>query len=326
MKKRCVILILDMVAGHWDEAHPAVPSTGLRPPNVKDYAAAGLLPEFARGMREGVFVPAWNRGICNTPHGQKYLASGTYRTRSVPGLDPYWRMEEGLEARTILSACKRTFPDGLVGGFGSDAWMQTGWWKAADCTLSFGSYFSDFLTSQRCFAWMSANPQWKMTLLYLSQFDQTGRCPISGPDHSYTKDKHHSLLHLDRLLWQVRAFLEESGWWQETVLFIGSDHGCHVGCDVAVQEGRQRGVAEAELVNYCSDHQAPYDCLAWDFARNAASARRSDCARRTLFMATGGGLDPALHGRSVEGEIIDFPATIASVMGIDFPCEGRALF
>lgn len=119
-----------MLAGHWQEGI-VVPSTGLPPLNVESYAQEGLIPAFRRCMEEGTFVRAWNRGICTTPYGQRYLCSGSYRVRAMASEDPYWRIVEGIEPPTILDACTKTFPDGKTAAFGSDAWMQTGWWKAA---------------------------------------------------------------------------------------------------------------------------------------------------------------------------------------------------
>ncbi|HBE03197.1 MAG: hypothetical protein A2096_05015 [Spirochaetes bacterium GWF1_41_5] len=325
MKNRCLILILDMVAGHWD-ADITTPLTGLEPPNILGYVNAGKLPVFKECMEKGIFVNSWNMGICNTPHGQKYLASGTYKTKSEPGGNPYWKMINGLDSPTILSSCKLAYPQGKVAAFGSDAWMQSGWWKAPDCTMGWGSYFSDFLTSQHAFNWMQANPDWKMTLLYLAQYDKTGNCPLFKKDAAYTNDKHHSLLQLDKYLWQIKLFLEEMNWWDETWLFIGSDHGCHYGCDVAVAEGRKRGIPEQDLSNYCANHQEPYDCFSWDFKKNQSSGKRLDCARRTLFIISGGALDKTLHGQKISrGEIIDFAPTIASAMGIDFKADGKSL-
>ncbi|MDD2707395.1 MAG: hypothetical protein PHV34_05240 [Verrucomicrobiae bacterium] len=323
--QRAFILILDMLAGHW-AGKTTVPATGLPPPNVWGYAQAGKLPAFQDCIENGTFVKAWNKGNCNTPYGQKYLASGTYETRSVPGVDPYCLMVQGAEKETILSACKRKYPAGKVAAFGSDAWMQTGWWKATDCTMGWGSYYSDFLTSQQCFKWMLENPEWKMVLLYLPQYDLTGNCPVMGKDTAYTKDKHHSLLQLDRFLWMVKTFLQEKNWWNETGLFIGSDHGCHYGCDAAVKAGRKKGVPEKELSNYCSNHEPPYDCLVWDFEKNKPSKQRSDCCRRTTFIAGGGAWPARMRGKIVEqGEIIDFSPTIADFMKIKLPADGRSL-
>lgn len=324
-KQRAFILILDMLAGHWVKDSIA-PATKLPPVNVLDYSEAGLLPAFKDTIDKGVFVHAWNKGTCNTPHGQKYLASGTYKSKSVPGLDPYWKMLEGADCETILSACKKSFPEGKVAGFGSDAWMQSGWWKAPDCTMGWGSYYSDLLTSQHCFKWMLENPDWNMALLYLAQYDKTGNCPLYKKDAKYTEDKHHSIIELDKYLWLVKKFLQEKGWWDETYLFIGSDHGCHYGCDVAVKEGRKRGIPEKDLQNYCSNHQDPYDCYVWDFKKNKASKTKSDCARRVTFMVSGGKLGKKYHGKKINyGEIIDFAPTIASMMGIKFKSDGKPL-
>ncbi len=323
---RALLLILDMVAGHWPEG-VRVPGSDLPPPNVLGYARAGLLPAFAEAMEHGVYAYCWNRGVCNTPHGMRYLASGSYQAKARPlGDKLHWGFTEIDDTPTILTSCKAAFPEQKVAAFGSDAWMQTGWWKAADCTMGWGSYFSDFLTMQNAFAWMQANHDWKMVLLYLAQYDKTGNCPIRRQGAAYTEDKHHSLLQLDRYLWMVKMFLRESGWWEETHLCIASDHGCHVGCEVAVAEGRERGIPEQELANYCSNHQEPYDCRAWDFEHDRQLETRTDGPRRTLFMLTGGALAQGHHGRVVpEAEIIDFAPTVAGLMDISHDAQGGTI-
>lgn len=325
MENRAFILIFDMLAGHWDE-EVIVPATGLQPPNVFGYVKSGLLPTFRECMDKGVFVYAWNMGTCNTPYGQKYLATGSYKTRSVPGEGPFWIMVEGVERRTILTACKMKYPNKKVAAFGSAAWMQTGWWKAQDCTMGWGSYFSDFLTMQYCFKWMLENPDWKIVLLYLAQFDLTGNCPVFQAGAPYTKDKHHSLLELDKYLWMVKKFLTEHGWWPETFLFIGSDHGCHVGCNVAVKEAIEKGLPPEQLTNYCSNHQPPFDCYLWDFAGHTPTQKRIDCCRRITFLFTGGALPAEYHGKVIpRAEIIDFASTIAKLMEIDLGGDGNSV-
>ncbi len=324
--KRTLLLIMDMVSGHAAEREPS-PVTGLCYPNADGYMQAGLLPNFQEVRRRGVFVRAWNRQICNTPHGMRYLASGSYRAKASPAPDQvFWQFDEIAPIPTILAACKQTHPEGRVAAFGSEAWMQTGWWKAQDCTMGWGSYYSDYLTMQHALAWMLDNPDWKMVLLYLAQYDQTGNCPLKKDGAAYTQDKHHSLLQLDRYLWCVCHFLQEKGWWDDTFLMIASDHGCHVGCDIAVQEGRGRGIAEADLANYCSNHQAPFDCTAWDFTKNRPTDIRVDDCRRTLFMVGGGALPAVHHGLEVpEAEIIDFAPTVASLLDIPMQTDGKAL-
>ena len=326
-KIRGLILILDMLAGHWAE-DVVVPSTGLPPPNVIGYVKAGKLPNFRECIEKGIFVYSWNKGICNTPHGMKYLASGTYKikARVKKGDRLYWEFVEGRGKETILSACKKKYPKDKVASFGSDSWMQTGWWKAPDCTMGWGSYFSDFLTAEYALNWMLNNPDWKMVLLYLAEYDKTGNCPVFKKDAGYTEDKHHSLLQLDKYLWMVKTFLEERGWWKETYLFIGSDHGCHYGCNVAVEEGIKRGIPQKELSNYCSNHQEPHNCYLWDFEKNKATDKRSDCSRRTTFIISGGALSTNFQGKTIKyGEIIDFSPTIAKLMGIDFPSDGKSV-
>jgi len=324
--KRALLFITDMVAGHWVEG-VTIPTTGLAPPNVHDYMDAGLLPTFSEVRENGVFAFAWNRGICNTPHGMRYLASGSYRAKASPmGNKLNWKFDEIAPIPTILDACKASHPDGKVAAFGSDAWMQTGWWKARDCTMGWGSYYSDFLTSQYAMNWMLNNPDWQMVLLYLAQYDVTGNCPVYKEGAAYMEDKHHSIQQLDRYLWVVKTFLEEKGWWDETVLCIASDHGCHVGCNVAVANGRKKGVPEAELPGYCDNHGAPHDCFVWDFEKNTVSDTRCDDCRRTLFMLGGGALEEAQRGKEMaEAEIIDFAPTVAKLMEVELETDGKSV-
>ena len=317
-----------MLAGHWADRVLA-PPTGLPPPNIDGYVRAGLLPNFSKAIGTGVFVKCWNRGQCITPLAMKYLASGSYDVEAAPtGSEPYWAFSKGGDLPTISSACKNTYPNRKVASFGSDAWMQSGWWKAPDCTMgSFQSYYSDFLTMQQCLAWLCANPDWSLVLLYLSQYDKTGNCPLLKKDAAYTEDKHHSIQRVDHYLGDVMLFLEESGLWDETILVVASDHGCHYGCDVTVREAREHGIPENVLPNYCGSHQAPWDCLVWDFERARVTEQRSDCARRTTFILTGGALSAEQKaGARPEAEIVDVPATIADVLAINLDCEGRSIF
>ena len=324
-KKRGLILILDMLAGHWDE-NVIVPSTGLQPPNVMGYVNAGKLPNFQKCIEKGTFVYSLNKEECNTRYGQKYLASGTYKVKCIPATSPFVKMTEGQDKETILYSCKKTYPEGKTASFGSDAWMQTGWWKAPDTTYGWGSYFSDFLTTQYCFKWMLENPDWNMVLLYLAEYDKTGNCPVFEKDAAYTKDKHHSLLQLDKFIWMVKTFLKEKGWWDETYVFIGSDHGCHYGCNIAVEEGIKRGIPKTELSNYYSNHQDPHNCYLWDFEKNKITDKRIDGCRRTTFIVSGGALAPGFRGKTIKyGEIIDFSPTIAKLMGIDFSGDGKSV-
>ncbi len=323
MNKRAFILIFDMLAGHWNE-DVIVPSTQLPPPNVMGYVKNNQLPAFKESIQEALFVNAWNKGTCCTSYGQKYLASGTYDIQVEPATTPYVKLAKGMESETILYACKKKYPEGKIASFGSDAWMQSGWWKAPDATYGWGSYFSDILTAQTSFKWMLSNPDWKMLLLYLAQYDMTGNCPVYMKNGSKWKDKHHSIIYIDKILWLVKEFLKENGWWEDSYLFIGSDHGCHYGCEVSVEEGRKRGIPEEELINYCSNHQAPYECRQWDFNLNKVSETASNCAQRITFIIDGGALRQDLRNRKIPyAEIIDFAPTIAKFMDIQFSSCGK---
>lgn len=324
-EKRSFILIFDMLAGHWDEK-ACVPTIQLPYPNVMSYAKKNILPTFKECIESGIFVYAWNKGICNTPYGQKYLASGTYEVKAERSIDPYWKFIKGIYTPTILSACKRQYPGYKIGSFGSDAWMQTGWWKASEATFGWGSYYSDFLTMQHCFKWMRENPDWKMVLLYLSQYDMTGNVPVFKEKAAYTEDKYHSIIQLDRYLWMITTFLQETNWWKETYLSIGSDHGCHCGCNVAVEEALNRGIPPAKIPNYCSNHQEPHDCYIWNFKKNEITGERIDGCRRITFIISGGALPASSRGKIIDdGEIIDFSPTIAKFLEIDFSSDGKSV-
>jgi len=124
----------------------------------------------------------------------------------------------------------------------------------------------------------------------------------------------------------VKTFLKENGMWEETYLFIGSDHGCHYGCNVAVEEGQRRGIDEESLSNYCSNHQEPHDCYLWDFEKKEVTNKRIDGCRRITFIVSGGILSNNMRGKIVQyGEIIDFAPTIAKLMEIDFLSDGKSV-
>ena len=323
--KRAFILIPDMMAGHWADGSVS-PITKLPYPNVLGYQKAGLLPTFDYCMKNGIYAYSWNYGTCNTFYAQRYLATGVYDSGFVFTEGPGPQVAINYNKETILQACKRTYPDQKIASFASECWTDTGWWKAADCTMGFGSYYSDFITTQSAFNWMMSNSDWNMVLLYLAQYDLTSDCPVYEENAAYTKDKHHSLLEFDRYLWMVKTFIQEQGWWDDTYLFIGSDHGCHVGCDAAVAKARELGVPEEDISNYCTNHHTPFDCYVWDFEKNEATDKRSDCCRRTTFIVSGGALAPEHHGKIIEkADIIDFAPTIADAMNIDFKADGRSV-
>jgi arylsulfatase A-like enzyme len=151
--------------------------------------------------------------------------------------------------------------------------------------------------------------------------DGVSLCPSYTPDPpaDCRKTKDAYIRHLDEIVAEMIEFISEDGGWDRTLIVIASDHGYHAGCTTAKAKG-------AKSANYCADHPTPYDCFVYDFAKDRPTEVRSDCARRTTCIISGGALAPALRGSIVEkAEIIDVAPTVADAMGVPFPCEGRSL-
>lgn len=330
--KRTFILIIDQLMGHCHERSPILPGTGLQPPNVMSYAKAGMLPEFNECIKNGLFVYSWNNRKTHTPYAQKYLAQGSYRMKMKFGDDSIdrWELLEGHNRKTILSACKERYPQCKTASFGGSNFEKTGWWRACDCSMGFSSP-NDFLFTQYCFKWMLENHNWKMVLLLLPQYDITACCPVvrkgAYSGNPLLKDKHSAILEIDKYLWMIRRFLKEKGWWDDSYLFIGSDHGLHIGCDDAVKSARETGVPEDQLWNHAGAHaSAPTECVLWDYERNRPTRIRNDCPRRHTFIISGGALPNKHRGKTIEkAEIIDFAPTIAKLMDIELPCDGKSV-
>lgn len=330
--KRVVLLIIDQLAGHWAEG-VTVPSTGLAPPNVTDYVAAGLLPNFAGAIQEGLWVKRpMNQGVCMTPYALRYIAAGRYDTASIK--------------KTPLSlTCAGQFPTFLValvhgnpaakkrtvkvGTFGSSEWINRGWLASPYFHVGLPGYFDDLREMEEyAFPWMQANPDWTCSLIYLPQHDNFKRgSPIWRRNpRTYNEDKHHHLTdYVDGYVGAVTRFLKENGWWQETLLVVGSDHAYHSGCSACPVPPEKKNDPEYRF-NHIFDHQGPYDCKLWDSQKNHTTRKLSECCRRITLLLTGGGLPKRFRGTSLDtAEIIDMAPTVMGYLGIPFECDGRDL-
>lgn len=335
--KRCLLLIVDQLAGHWAEG--VTTSAGYPPPNVKDYHERGLIPNISSCIKGGLWVERpLNQGECHTAHGIRYLAAGEYTTRV-----DHDEFIKGGQQETMIQAFERTQDTDWIGRkvacFGSACWVKPGWLHTRGHEVGLTGFYPDRATiNDYVVPWMSSNEDWELIVLYLAEHDLTATSSgtpvyLEKPSH-YVCDKHHHLVeNVDTDVGRVVSFLQEKKFWDETILVIASDHAYHLGCDIA-SPALNPPIGPRMGTDRCWDHvassdaqgAAAYNCNVWDFENNRPSASVSDCCRRTTFIITGGGLEPSWRDRSIaEAEIIDVPATIAHLMGFEFPCQGNSI-
>jgi len=321
---RVLLLIIDQLAGHWAPGVSA--AEGVPPANVWDYARLGLTPTFRRLIEEGLFCFAWNMGVCDTPHGMKYLATGRYDCA------PYWTQRGGwpyyprTEAQPgpvgLFEFAQHYRPDSIRPAvFTTDHWIAPGYFYTAGYPVALPAYHPDEETWFR-FArpYLARRREWNLVCIYFPVMDSVSHCPSYQRASPHPRSSKHSyMLHLDRILSDVVGFLRSEGFWDETLLILASDHGYHAACSVA----RSMGV---RTPNWCCDHPPPYDCEVWDFDRDAGTGRYSGGPRRVLLLVSGGALDARLRGRVLRcAEIIDVAATIADALDVPYECEGTSV-
>jgi len=312
--KRILYLVIDQMAGHWAEG---VKVHGDLPPvNIKGYHELGLIPTFSSLINEGIWVKEpWNRGICNTTNGMRYLATGSY----VGGGD-------GKEARPqqegLFEYAARIHSHRIkAAAFTTAAWVYPGYFYNTQYFNGLsGFYPDDSMWYDFALPWLRQNPAWNLVHVYFSTFDTILCCPSYWPHSPHVKaNKHAYILHLDGLLDSVVGYLKYKDLWEETYLVVASDHGYHLGCNVAYE-------ASAPMVNWCSDHAAPYDCEIWDFDAKRTTGSYSGGPRRTTFFVSGGAVPKQWRGSTIEtAEIIDVIPTIADLMQIDYTSEGSSI-
>ena len=326
MKKRLFYLIIDQLAGHWAENVRV--KDDFPPANLAGYHRLGLIPNFSGLIKKGLWVKRpWNRGICTTPHGMKYLAGGFYNKGAYWGSfeDTGAFYPETPDEEGFFEFCKKHYPGRFKASvFTTDYWVAKGYFYVPQDMHALPACYPDEQMWYNCaLPYIRRNPDWNLLHLYFPLNDTISYCPSYQALPFYPTLKHISkhayLLFLDILLGEVIGFLKEKGYWKETYFVLASDHGYHLGCSVA----HDLGVKEK---NWCCDHPAPHDCQVWDFERNKATGFSSDCARRTAFILSGGALEDKYAGKTVEeAEIIDVIPTIAELLDVPYRCEGRSI-
>jgi len=323
--KRVLFIVIDQLPGHWAEG---VTVEGDIPPvNVWGYHKLGLIPTFSHLIESGLFAFCWNRGVCDTAHGMKYLATGTYDCGpfwSPRGGQPYYP-REGRDSGPmgLFEFAKHYDPDGICSAcFTTDYWAAPGYFFTASDTYAFSAYFPDErMWREFALPYLRKRENWNLVHIYFPLMDSVSFCPsYQKPAPHPRSSKHAYMMFLDSLLSEVVEFLLSSGLWDETLLVLASDHGYHAACSVARKMG-------ATTPNWCCDHPGPYDCEVWDFESDRPKGIYSGGPRRTLLLLSGGALPEGLRGKTVkEAEIIDVAPTIADFLGIPFECQGKSLF
>jgi hypothetical protein len=326
-KKRILFIVIDQLPGHW--AKGVNVAEDMPPANIWDYHKKGLIPNFSNLIKNGIFAFSWNRGTCDTPHGMKYLATGSYN------VEPFWKLMKnqsfydrtGLEPMGLFEYAKRHNPEGITAAcFTTDNWAAPGYFFTATDTYALSAYFSDE-NMWRDFAlpYLRRRIDWNLVHVYFPINDIISNCPSYSFWMPHARSsKHAYLLFLDSLLGEIVEFLKFNDLWSETYLILASDHGYHAACSAARNIEARIGINSP---NWCCDHHPPYDCEIWDFENDRSRGLYSGCPRRTLSIVSGGGLEKSLQGKIIEeSEIIDIAPTIADILKIPYKCEGKSLF
>lgn len=317
---RVFYVVIDQLAGHWREGVEAAP--GFPPVNVWGYHKIGRIPHFSRLIEEGMFAFTWNRRECMTACGVKYLATGCYNVGPVQTGDYYPRTEANPGPMGVLEAAKRHYPDQHMATFTTAYWINPGYFYVPDISHGMpGGFPDDRMWGEFARPYFKRRRDWRLAHVYITTMDMVSLCPSYTPEEpsDCRKTKDAYVRHLDQILKEMIELLSEDGGWERTLIVIASDHGYHAGCNVAKAKG-------AKSANFCADHPPPYDCHVWDFEKDRATDLRSDCARRTTCIVSGGALPRELRGTVVpEAEIIDVAPTVADALDVPFPCEGKSL-
>jgi len=322
---RVFLLVIDQLAGHWVKGVEV--DRGIPPVNVWDYAALNFTPRFRHLIENGIFCFTWNKGICDTPHGMKYLATGQYDAApywtSKNGWPYYPRTEKNPGPIGLFEYAQHYAPGRIKPAcFTTDHWIAPGYFYTAGYPVALpASYPDEEIWIRFAKPYLKRKGEWNLVYIYFPVMDLISFCPsyqkyIPHPRSS----KHAYMLFLDNLIGDIIDFLKANNFWNETYFLLVSDHGYHAACSTAYKMG-------AESPNWCCDHPAPYDCYIWDFKLNNSTGKYSGCTRRTLFLISGGALDEKLRGRVLKyAEIIDVAPTIADIIDIPYECQGKSIF
>jgi hypothetical protein len=330
--KRVVYLVIDQLAGHWEES-VKIEGTDLPPANVKGYHELGLIPNFSHLIDNGLWVKRpWNKGLCQTPCGMRYLATGSYLDEKACYDGSYKRpwYIESEKHMGFFEFAKRHYGEKLTAGiFSCSPWLSKGHFYVPEFMHAMVSGYADEVMLRQCaLPWMARidNPEipltWNLVHIYFPVMDGIGHsgAPSYGPPDSDPRSSKHSyLLFLDGLVGEITEYLNKTGIWDETCFVIAADHGYHLGCSEAAESG-------VTTNNQCHGHAKPYDCEVWDFEKNQSTGVYSGGPRRTTFILSGGALDEQYRGKTIEeAEIIDVIPTIADLLDVPYECQGKSV-
>lgn len=322
---RVLLLVIDQLPGHWVEGVEV--AKGIPPVNVWDYARMGFTPNFRRLIENGLFCFTWNKGDCDTPHGMKYLATGRYNAApfwtSVDKWPYYPRKEDNPGPIGLFEFAQHYAPSRIKPAcFTTDHWIAPGYFYTAGYPIALSAYYPDEKVWRDFVApYLMKRKEWNLVYVYFPVMDSVSYCPsYQEPFTDPKSSKHAYMLFLDSLIGEIVKFLKTNKLWDETYFILASDHGYHAGCSVARKAG-------ATTPNRCCDHPPPWDCEVWDFEADKSTGKYSGCARRTLFLITGGALENSLRGKVLKyAEIIDVAPTIAEIIDVPYECEGTSVF
>jgi len=307
LEKRLFYLIIDQLPGHWAEGIYVDEEKKIPPVNVLDYHERGLIPNFSELIKAGIWVKRpWNRGVCKTGYGLKYLSTGTYNTKVDVGFFEY---------------VANNYEKAKVATFFTLPWGTKGYLYVPGYMISLPPYYpDDIMWRDFVEPYLKDHSDWDIVCVYFPTNDQVLFCPSYQEKNAHPKSsKHAYMLYLDKLLGEIVKLLKCEGYWKDTVFVIASDHGYHLGCEVCYMKG-------ARTANFVYDHIEPYDCYIWDFKENKKTVKYSGGPRRITFIVSGEGLEGHLRGTIIEeAEIIDVIPTIAKLLNIPYKCEGKSV-
>ncbi len=290
--KRLVYLIIDQLAGHWEES-VRIEGTDLPPTNVKGYHERNLIPNFSHLIDSGLWVKRpWNRGECHAACAMKYLATGSYSKRESCydyNFKKPWYIECEKEMG-FFEFAKRYLGDKITAGvFSCSPWLSRGYFYIPEFVHSLRpGYRDETMLRQFVFPWMETLSKqdillmWNLVYIYFPTMSGVAHCPSYkvGPSDSRSST-HKYLVFLDGLMGEMINLLKASGLWEEVYIVIASDHGYHLGCSVAAGMG-------VKTNNWSCGHSSPWDCELWDFQSSKSTGGYSGGPRRTTFILSGG--------------------------------------
>ena len=343
--KKVFYLVIDQLAGHWEES-ARIEGTDLPPVNVKGYHEAGLIPNFSYLIENGLWVKRpWNRRICITSTGMMYLATGRYAPPLYKELEEYWIKKFGRDYIPIMKEYLTPslkegeyMPEGLLeytmmypersykcASFTS--WLRRGEFYTPNAMVNpyvgddvFGGQSDIRMWRDFVKPYVDNNPDFNLIHVYFPTFDIVTLCPSYLKVNPHPLSSKHAYINfLDELIGEIIGYLHDKKLWDTTYFVIASDHGYHLGCSFAAEEG-------VKTNNWCADHPEPWDCEVWDFEGDKSTGLYSGGPRRITFILSGGALEEKYRGRTIEeAEIIDVIPTIARLLDVPYECEGRSI-